>query len=243
MTSVAPEVGVGDRLALGEEDSRHLLTVLRLRPGQSFRLCDGQGREWRALVLASSSGRNKLTLCEAQLEESLPAMPEPGLKLELGVAVARGDRLERLIEKAAELGVWRLCPMLTERTTVGLSSDGGVQKLQRWQRIARESSALAGRSYALEVSPLLPFSEILARGTGFLFTGDSPFWEAGMRLPSPCTLLIGPEGGFTSAEIEAATALGWGRLSLGPRTLRVETATVAAATLAFWLNGDLGRGG
>jgi len=112
--------------------------------------------------------------------------------------------------------------------------------MQRWLRIARESSALAGRSHALEVGAPTPVGEMLTSRRGYLLTGGAPAWTSGLLLDSPVTLLIGPEGGFTASELETATTLGWGRVSLGPRTLRVETATVAAATLAFWQSGDLG---
>jgi 16S rRNA (uracil1498-N3)-methyltransferase len=232
ITDLPAGVETGARVRLTSEDSHHLQRVLRMRSGEPFQLCNGHGREWQA-VLGDPVERRPVVL-EALLQKELPAMPEPSLQIELCVAVARGDRVERLIEKAAELGVHRFTPVLTERTTVERSGD---ERLARWTRLARESSALAGRSHALQVGSPLAFTEVVSSRTGWILTGGAARWD--VCLSGRTTLLVGPEGGFSAGEIDLARAGGWTAASLGPRTLRVETATVAAVTLALWGSGDL----
>ena len=221
--------------ALEAEASHHLGRVLRLGAGESFILSDGRGLDFQAEVVFSGDSRRPL---EARVLQSLPPQPEPKVKISLAVALAKSERFERLIEKAAELGATSFVPMLTARS---LGAER-AQRLDRWQRIAREASALAGRSRWMEVVTPLGFNEIVNMPVrGVLFTPGPSFRS--LSGGSSTWLLIGPEGGFTDEEVELAlgghTGPGeWRAAGLGPRNLRVETAAVLALSLALYENGE-----
>jgi 16S rRNA (uracil1498-N3)-methyltransferase len=154
------------------------------------------------------------------------------------VALSKGERFERIVEKAAELGAATFVPMITARS---LGVERG-QRLDRWQRLARESSALAGRSRWMEVAAPRTFKSIVTEESpGVLFTETPLPREKGgvpRRQEAPLWLLIGPEGGFTDDEVELALDSNWRAAGLGPRNLRVETAAVVALTVALFENGE-----
>ena len=163
-------------------------------------------------------------------------MAETRVAIVLAVALAKGDRYERLIEKAAELSVSRFVPLITAR---GLSVERG--RGDRWQRIARESSALAGRSRWMPVAPLQDFGQMVQQRKGVLLSqGGQAFRDfAGVVEHSgELWIAIGPEGGFTGDEVEQARLQGWTIAGLGSRNLRIETAALVAVTLALLENGE-----
>ncbi len=211
------------RLERGDE--HHLRNVLRLKAGGRFVACDGAGRE--ALAELTAQG---FTL----LEEREP-QGEPPCELWLLLALARGERFERTLEKATELGVRRITPVLTE---FGVVKDPGDNKRERWQRLVREAAALAGRARLPAVDPPQPFASVVTEvdsPTRLVFSqGEAP-WTG--PAAASVAVLIGPEGGFSGAELELAG--GWTRAGLGSRNLRVETAATAALTLVLHRCGAL----
>ena len=219
----------GDELILDPQDQQHLRKVLRLRPGAALLASDGQGRDFRA----------ELTPLGARVLEELPNGAEPALQLWLLVALARGERFERLLEKAAELGVAGITPVLTQH---GVVKDPGEQRQDRWQRLVREAAALAGRARIPQVDAPVPLARALSHDARHrvMFTHGQPAY-AGAPAES-AAVLIGPEGGFSPAEEEEARAAGWTLAGLGPRNLRVETAATAALVLLLARGGELGPG-
>lgn len=216
---------VGSSYLLSAEDDHHLRRVLRMQPGDAILASDGRGRDFAAKLQAG--GRVVL------VSEQEP-LPEPGVELTLCVALARGERFEGVLEKAGEMGVSTIVPVLSERCTV---RDLSQSRLMRWRRIAREASALAGRPRYLRVQELVALPKLLREGPGVMFSGGYPAFDG---VAAQGRLLIGPEGGFSPDEVEQAAQFGWALAGLGPRTLRVETAATVAATLALWRNGELG---
>lgn len=214
-------------LRLEKSDDHHLRTVLRLKAGDRFVACDGVGRE----ALAELTARGF-----ALVEERAP-QAEPACELWLLLALARGERFERTLEKAAELGVVRITPVLTE---FGVVKDPGENRRERWQRLVREAAALAGRARLPVVDAPRGFGQVVGEvdsETRLVFSQGEPSWKGDVA--SRTAVLIGPEGGFSPGELELAKGAGWRGAGLGMRNLRVETAATAALTLVLSRSGDL----
>jgi 16S rRNA (uracil1498-N3)-methyltransferase len=219
------------------EHAQHLRRVLRVEPGQRFELCDNQ-----AVYLAEVTGFRKDEVLFRMLEE-LPQTPPP-VRIHLAAALVKFDRFEWLVEKATELGVARITPVLCERSDKGLEKAAG-KRVERWRRIAWEASQQSRRSTLPEVRDWVEFSEAVGSirsgvGRYSYFLDEMP---AAVPLISAVPLLeqrsaadevnvfVGPEGGWTGAERDAARDYGWTPVSLGPLILRAETAAAAALAI------------
>lgn len=224
---VDPPLQEGQKMPLDAATSHHLMRVLRLNVGQIITVCDGQGNDYRATLLPPrGTGRQQQVWVE--LGSCQPNKAEHNLSLHVGVAPISGERFERMLEQLAELGAASVTPLLTERTNVKQISE---PKIQRWRRVATEASQLAGRGSPLRIGvPLRLVQFLQAHSEGCLLH------QLSAPAPSPFEyshLAIGPEGGFTTAEVALATGRGWHTWSLGPRNLRVETAAVVGAVLSL----------
>jgi len=186
---------------------------------------------------------------EATLEELTPRSvtvrlgerrtPEVELdrRLHVAVAVLKGEKLDWVVQKLTELGARQITLLHTERTIVAAGEERWVKRLERYQRIAREATEQSGRVRVPDVAGPLSLAAVLnaEAATLRLFLDPlsrQPLLKALAPCPAQLTLLIGPEGGFTEAEAQAARDAGAVPTSLGPRVLRAETAALAAATLA-----------
>jgi len=184
------------------------------------------------------------------LEQVEPAHPESSLELTLGVALLKGEKFDLVVQKATELGATRLVPILTNRADVRIRSDDDAKrKLMRWQRIALEATKQCGRARLMTVDAPVAFEELIERAEPgdelrlmFAEREGSSFSEVLKDLelmPAKAIALIGPEGGWTDAEIDEASENGWRIVTLGGRTLRAETAAIVAATLLQHRFGDV----
>ncbi|MCI0360279.1 MAG: 16S rRNA (uracil(1498)-N(3))-methyltransferase [Planctomycetaceae bacterium] len=221
----AENLAVGSRARLTGDEARHLAAVMRAKVGDEITLLDGSGAEFTGRIVAISKSSVDLNVVQRrELSRELP------FELTLAVALPRGERQKWLVEKATELGVTKLVPLETERG-VAVAKDSSLARLHR-QVI--EASKQCGRNRLMEIGQPLPalayFSAIgsdrlrlLADPAGQSLGQLAPQSQAGVHVA------VGPEGGFTSAEVAAAQAAGWTLVSLGPRILRVETAAVALA--------------
>jgi 16S rRNA (uracil1498-N3)-methyltransferase len=221
-----PGLWVGSRATLIGDEAKHLARVRRVGVGERVELFDGQGKVAEAEV--TEVGRDRVEL--AILTEG-PGGRDLDGSLILATAVPKGDRFDWLVEKATELGVTRLVPILTERSVV----DPRAAKLERLRRLVIEACKQSGRSRLMELSEPRGWDEWLRFGndSGEMRLVAHP---GGVKLPelqgkSPVTIAIGPEGGFTHAEIAAAQQAGYQRIGLGPTILRVETAALVACAL------------
>ncbi|MEW4567099.1 RsmE family RNA methyltransferase [Tautonia sp. JC769] len=220
----------GDRLEVTGPEAHHLARVRRVGPGDRIEVFDGLG----GVVLArvDRAGRNGLELV---VEDRLPPRPLPTSDVTLATAVPKGDRFDWLIEKATELGVARIIPLRTQRSVV----DPRTSKLDRLRRLVVEACKQSGRDHVLQLEPMASWSDFLATEAEALrliaHPGGDPIARHG---PAPRVVLaIGPEGGFTDEEIEAARAVGWRTIGLGPNLLRIETAGIAASAAFLAMGG------
>jgi 16S rRNA (uracil1498-N3)-methyltransferase len=226
-----------DRIAEGRAEltpeARHYLRdVLRLAPGAAVELFDGEGGAWVAEVL---DGFEALAL--GPRREARPALP-----LWLLVALAKGEKVDLVVQKATELGATRVLPFEAERSVVRLDAEKGRERAARWRRIAAEAARQCGRADAPEIDPPGPLPAALGSVPGAFL--KVVFHPGGTPLPpedapAGVAAIVGPEGGLTAAELAGCEAAGARRIGLGPRVLRAETAAVVAVALLQARYGDL----
>lgn len=220
-----PQAETGQRVLLTGDEGHHLGTVMRARVGDTVTLFDGRGREWTARVIGLRKGAVEL---EVLAEQALTR--ELVWPVTLAVALPKGERQKWLVEKATELGVHRLVPLQTA-WGVAQPTAGAVARLRR---VVIEACKQCGRNTLLVVEEARPCAEwfLAAAGGGTCYLADpegEPLVEAARHVAGPVLVAVGPEGGLTEAERQAALRAGWRPVSLGNRTLRVETAALALA--------------
>jgi 16S rRNA (uracil1498-N3)-methyltransferase len=210
---------------LNGEDAKHLTRVLRVEAGQRFEISDN-----RNVYLAEIETARKERVIFRTIEQ-LEAKPA-SRRLILCAALTKFDRFEWMIEKATELGVAEIVPVEAVRSERGLER-AAVKRVERWRRIALESSQQARRAFLPVVREPVTFEEALAADADQRYALDET--PGGPRLgreePKAAAILVGPEGGWTEDERTAFTAAGWTPVSLGPLILRAETAAIAALAI------------
>jgi 16S rRNA (uracil1498-N3)-methyltransferase len=233
-------------LTLQADEARHLRDVLRLRPGDGVHVFDGAGKEFECSIEESRKDSARLKV----LAEVAPAKPESPLQLTLAVALLKSDKFDLVVQKATELGVARVMPVTTRLADIRLRDDSDANKrVTRWQRIALEASKQSGRALVPEVTHPISFAELVQATDAtvqwklmFSEREGQSLLEAKDSLDTNrqrITALVGSEGGWTDEEISLARENDWGLVTLGGRTLRAETAAIAAAVLLQHLYGDL----
>lgn len=238
-----PAAAPGARVTFPEHGAHHAREVLRLRAGAEVRVFDGAGHEWDA-VLDEASRRT----VSARLLRAVTPRPESPLRLVLAMAALKGDRMELVIQKATELGVAEIWPVVTDRTDAAARPALQGSRSERWERVASGAAEQCGRAVVPQVATTVTLRDLVARPwsgarvalletPGWLALPCVPF-EAGRSL----LLLVGPAGGFEPAEARALAEASFHPASLGPRILRAETAAIAAVAVAQAAWGDLGRG-
>jgi 16S rRNA (uracil1498-N3)-methyltransferase len=212
------------RFRLDADESRHLLRVCRHQVGDRVALFDGSGLSYVARVV--EIGKDAAWLVA---EGGATVEPAPPCVIEVGTAAPKGDRFDWMVEKAVELGVCRLEPLLTERSVV----DPRGSKLARLRKTIVEASKQSGRSRLMDMDAPSRLRAFLERPGGLRLLAD-PAGEPPENWPmiargEVVRLTVGPEGGFTEAERDTALELGWSPIRLGLNILRIETAVVAGA--------------
>jgi 16S rRNA (uracil1498-N3)-methyltransferase len=198
---------------LSAEDRHHLERVLRVRPGEEVTVSDGAGR-WRRCRLGAGGALEPAGAVEV--------VPRPAPAVAVAFALTKGDRPELAVQKLTELGVDRIVPFVAERSVVRWEGERAARHVERLRRVAREAGVQAGLAFLPSVADLTDFPSVAAlSGAARCEPGGGP-----PRLEHP-TLLVGPEGGWTAAEREIALPA----VTLGPTTLRAETAAIAAGTV------------
>jgi 16S rRNA (uracil1498-N3)-methyltransferase len=236
-----PEAAPGAQVHLPEWSAHHAREVLRLRSGAVVRVFDGAGHEYEA-TLDEVSRR----IVQARLGREVEPRPESPLPIVLAVSPLKGDRMELVIQKATELGVHEVWPVVTVRTDAPARPALRGSRHDRWDKVASGAAEQCGRAVVPVVAPATMLDDMLARSFDgervvFVETGDRPpLGGLGLR-PKRLLLLVGPAGGFEPAEVGRLDRAGFRTAGLGPRILRSETAALAALALAQGLWGDLGR--
>lgn len=226
-------------VTLGADEARHLRDVLRLKAGDEVYVFDGRGREFRCSIVNMSRHAAQLHI-KAEVE---PAKPESQLQLNLCVALLKGEKFDLVVQKATELGVSKVTPLITRYADIHLRDESDAAKrVSRWQRIALEAAKQSGRAFVPEIGKPVAFESVTVEGLGVMFSergGDS--LESLIKHPAPeaVTALVGSEGGWSDEEIESARAREFHVITLGGRVLRAETAAITVAVLLQYLFGDL----
>jgi 16S rRNA (uracil1498-N3)-methyltransferase len=243
---VEPGTLAADRVDIEGALAHRLTKVLRMRVGEEVILFDGSGEDVRVRLEDVSDRR-----IAAVVIERAPGPREPRLRVHLYQSITKGDRFEWLLEKATEIGVAAITPLVAARAVVKTQAEGN--RAERWRRIVVEAAEQCERSSVPLVGAPAAFDDAIQRATGIVLL---PYEDAGAVAPSihdvmnrrvddafalaAAAILIGPEGGFEPAEIERATAAGAEIVTLGDRVLRSETAGLVAATLVMQSIGELG---
>ena len=233
----------GATVTLSAEEARHARDVLRLSRGDEVLVFDGEGSEYRCVMASLEPGPTTL-----EVIETLPAKPESPLSLTLAVALLKGEKFDLVVQKATELGVTKLVPLITARADVRIREpqDAG-RKVDRWQRIALEAAKQCGRARLMPVEAPVDLNEFcrsiddLQLHVMFTERDGGSLETATETKPEfkNIVAMVGSEGGWTDHEIESARETGWKLVTLGGRTLRAETAAIAVAVLLQHRFGDL----
>ena len=241
----------GMALPLPDSANHHARRVLRLRPGDPIVLFDGRGHEYHALLEEApadnpvNAGRFAARVLHGGVVDR-----EAGVHITLVQALSATEKIDWLVEKCVELGVARLVLAPAERSVVRLEAARGERRLGRWHDIGVAACCQCGRNRLMEISLAADLGTAFqwaapAAGAAWLLDPGAPATLAGSAMrtdpPAPVAFAVGPEGGFTPAEIALAESSGYVRVRLGPRVLRTETAGLAAATALLALNGEYER--
>ncbi len=229
------------------DEARHLREVLRLKAGAEVFVFDGAGKEFHCRITESRRDTAQLKV----LAEVSPAKPESPLQLTLALALLKGEKFDLVVQKATELGVARIVPVITKHADIRLRDESDAAKrVTRWQRIAMEAAKQSGRAVVPAVASVISFASLIETTSADEQSNCLMFSERdgqsllqtneGLAADSKqMTALVGSEGGWSDEEIEAARAAGWTIVTLSGRTLRAETAAIAVVALLQHIFGDL----
>jgi len=231
-------LNAGATVELDERAARHAMKVLRLRAGDALVLFNGEGGEYAATLEGGPRDAPRV-----QVGEHRSLAVESPLELHLAQGVARSERMDYVIQKAVELGVSAITPVMTERCVVRLSGERQARRMDHWRGVAISATEQCGRDRVPAIQTPVALADWLGESYEGLRLVLAPDADAGVQglgeRAQQVRLLIGPEGGLSEAELERARAGGYRGLRLGPRVLRTETAAVAALTALQTLWGDL----
>jgi 16S rRNA (uracil1498-N3)-methyltransferase len=242
---VAPEHLNADRAVLTGSGYHHLRHVLRFKPGQELIVFDGAGRECFG-VLELFQGETAVVRILGDAGRST----ESALDLTIAPCLAKGKKIDLVVEKAIELGADRVCVVTSERSVGRLDPAQALDRVERWRRIAKSAAEQSGRTVMPVIERIRTFEDFVAQKPadvlGLVFAiGAEQTPASTLRESNPdvsrVIAMIGPEGGFSDEEIEYAERHGFVPVGLGPRVLRTETAAIVASALCQHLWGDLGR--
>jgi len=225
-------------ITVTDEIHHYISNVLRMKTGDPLFVFNGAPHQYAATI--KNTDRKKTII---QLKESISVNTESPLKVIIGQGIPKGQKMDDLIPKITELGVFKIVPLITDRSDLKTVSDN---KLNRWQKIATHSAEQTGRSIIPKISAPMKLSEFLSVQTGsntilfYELEGATDLKLTLQKITShTLTLIIGPEGGFSPEEIEAAKEQNCHIVSLGKRILRTETVAPAVLAIAQYTKGDI----
>jgi 16S rRNA (uracil1498-N3)-methyltransferase len=228
---------------LSGTDARHIQKVLRLKPGATIGLFDGEGFEYLARIETVSPGRVQVAILDR-----FAVCRESTFKITLAQALLKEKKMDTLLRPLTELGITAWMPYIADRSVPQPSQKQSQNRIERWKKITREAVKQCRRGKAVKIEPISSFAEVLAMGGNFE-TRVIFYEQAGTTLKDNLVgvkeqagsvlALLGPEGGFTKDEVTAAKAAGFIVAGLGPRILRAETAALSACVLLQHMFGDM----
>ncbi|MBM4206727.1 MAG: 16S rRNA (uracil(1498)-N(3))-methyltransferase [Gammaproteobacteria bacterium] len=226
----------GGQVELDTDSGHYVRTVLRLKQGDGIILFNGKGGEYACTL--SEVGRNAVRV---KVNGWSDRSVESPLQINLGLGISRGDRMDLSVQKAVELGVNRMTPLLTERCVVQLKGEKQQQRRQHWQKIVQHAAEQCGRTVLPELDEITSLFNWVKQQDGLKIFLD-PYAEQTLGELRPgnsrVTLLSGPEGGFSEQERQLAKSAGFIPVRLGNRILRTETAAIAALAAVQMCWGD-----
>ena len=248
------EIAGGQAIITGS-DAKHVKTVLRLKPGDEIGLFDGQGLEYAARIISGSSGQILVSI-----EKSFPSNTESPVRIAVAQALLQDKKMDVLVRQLTELGIAKWMPFIAHRSVPRPDEKRMRVRKERWERIAQETIKQCRRGRIPEIHAAVSFEDLLSSVS--VDDLKIAFWEEETKPFDPdnipeniidlsarvrnILIMVGPEGGLTSDEVDRARTYGFFTVSLGPRILRAETAAIAGCTLVQYLFGDMGhfyRGG
>ncbi len=238
-------LATGKTIALDDDNGHYVRTVLRLKKNAAIILFNGQGGEYSCTVAEAS---RKIVLIT--VGQWIDRTVESPLLVTLGLGISRGDRMDLTVQKAVELGVNTIIPLVTERCLVQFKGEKRPQRLSHWQKIVQHAAEQSGRTILPNLQEVEMLQDWLAKQQGLKLFLD-PHAETSLTAlksettlePIKVILLTGPEGGFSKQERDMAKASGFIPVRLGARILRTETASLAALAAVQLLWGDFTSGG
>jgi 16S rRNA (uracil1498-N3)-methyltransferase len=237
-------IAIGQLNVISGSNARHIDKVLRLKPGEIITIFDGQGGDYEAKIVATSTNR-----VEVSVIRRIPSPSAPDVDITLAQAMLKGKKMDMLVRQITELGITRWLPFKCERSVPVPNRKRIQSRIERWETIVKEALKQCKRGLPTEICSVVPFEEMLTMGKA----SDVKliFWENETRslqdglvnMPAggeTIFAILGPEGGFSETEIRRAASLGYLSVSLGPRVLKSETAALTVSVLMQYIFGDLG---
>ena len=225
-------------------DARHIKMALRLKPGDIITLFDGAGNEYEARIISLSADSVNVSIMR-----SFPSTTESPIQIIVAQAFLKQRKMDNLVRQLTELGITKWVPFISKRSVPRPDNKRLAVRTNRWKKISKEALKQCNRGRIMEIGPIVSFEDTfnISKQSSLKIA----FWEneskpinlalaQSNRHFNNIFIMIGPEGGFTSQEIEKAKACGFITATLGPRILRAETATIAASVLIQYLFGDIG---
>ena len=235
---VPRDLNSGSVVELPRETASHLAKVLRARSGDELILFSGDGREFRGAIESVRGSR-----VTAVIGNSTPVDRESPFAVTLVQCIPRGDRMDFIVQKATELGVTRVVPVLSQRSVVRLDAAGAESKAAHWRAVAVNACEQCGRNRIPVIEAPAQLIDYLGTPTSaaprLLLEPGPESNGAAAAFATEAEIAIGPEGGFAAEELEAFRIAGFQRVQLGPRILRTETAAIAALTWLQTRYGDM----
>lgn len=225
------------KLLLDEKASHHLARVLRATVGDEIKIFNGEGGEYAAIITAI----NKKNV-EVDLQTFSARSAESPVHIMLAQGIARGEKMDFVMQKAVELGVAEIFPLITERCNVRLDKERELKRMEHWRAVVVSACEQSGRTVVPvvhEPQSLSQWVSALTAEVKFILLPEAKQTLGAVSAAKNIALLIGPEGGLSAQEINLAEKNGFTALNLGPRILRTETATLAALTVVQYHFGDL----
>lgn len=238
---VPPDWLAQDRVFIKGEQAHQICHVLRLKSGSHITVLDNSGLEYN-VEIEKVGGE----LVQGKVVSRTPGTSEPKIRITLYQALLKTDKFELVLQKSVELGVSAIVPFTCERCVV---SKSGEAKTERWGKIVQEAAEQSGRAVLPALHSVISFKEAcnIAKGFSLLFWEEEKvvglsqvIGRSSFREVQAVNIFIGPEGGFSSSEVEYARAQGIAVVSLGRRILRAETAAIAATSAVLYEKGELG---
>ena len=236
---VTPDQVKDDYIYIEGSDVNHVKNVLRMKIGEALEICDGNNKKYLCEIEEMTS-----EFVRALIKEELGADTELPSKLYLFQGLPKADKMELIVQKAVELGVYEIIPVETKRAVVKLDDKKASKKVERWNSIAEGGAKQSGRSFIPEVTSVMSYKEALAYASKLdvvlipyeLAEGMAETKQiiSAIEAGQSVGIFIGPEGGFETSEVESAIAIGAKAITLGKRILRTETAGLTTLSILMY---------